>query len=135
MTSFLKSFNFLFILQQATPPALRHSISYAGERQPVNQASHLLPRHGPSPASEPHSRAGPSIGQPPPLINIKPNSAMTGSQKVGGSIKEGKPMGSITQGTPVNQPLTGGSISMGTPRYAESMARNPTPPHQGMYDE
>ena len=44
-------------------------------------------------------------------------------------------MGSITQGTPVNQPPAagGGSILMGTPRYADSMARNPTSPHQGNY--
>ena len=124
------------LFQQVTPPALRHTVPYAGERQPIQHVgmANMPPRQGPSPGTEhPHSRAGQSIGQPPPLINIKPTMGMSGSQKGDGPLKDGKPMGSITQGTPVNQPgrLEGGSISMGTPRYADTMARNPNSPHQG----
>ena len=105
---------------QVTPPALQSSISpYAATPPGGQQQRSCLPRT--------------TIGQPPPLINIKETiEPKMLHEKALPGIQTHPSGGSITHGTPVNQPLPGGgmrggSISMGTPHY-DACPRQPTPP-------
>ena len=107
---------------QVTPPALQSSASpYAATPPMMGQ-------------QQQQQRSRTTIGQPPPLINIKESiEPKVMHQKGMPGIQTHPSSGSITHGTPVNQPpppgggMRGGSISMGTPHY-DSQPRQATPP-------
>ena len=114
---------------QATPPALHPSSPYgypAGAEHPVFSQRSQVPKS--------------TIGQPPPLITVKdtkpPGISQKDKQPAGAGVMPAHAGGSITQGTPLNQPAISqppctrtGSISMGTPRYDAQQSRQMTPPH------
>ena len=114
---------------QATPPALHPSSPYGyppGAEHPVFSQRSQVPKS--------------TIGQPPPLITVRDTKPLAISQKdkpsSGSMVMPAHAGGSITQGTPLNQPAISqppstrtGSISMGTPRYDAQQNRQMTPPH------